>query len=252
MGLYYRGKRRFFFRTWRSIYSFIKWYLFRPKEWRHRTLKNRMNKLYTKKDLTKDYIPWAEASEMLKERNFKPFCSLETMEVRQMIFPLVTGTVPQGKGGAGSKSYMNVQDIKDELLRREMCAWKDYALYRKELYSRAKHRELRRSYKGNPTMFYLNKKYEPAVREKVMLHIGEKNYLLGTYNVKTLEKMDKIIQTILANKKYFLLESTDPDYIDPHDLHLLGRKITKANVETFDPIPFMMNLRRSVRHPSKT
>lgn len=217
MGFRYRKKIKHF-RSWKNTYHFIKWRIFRPQKWRFETLYNKINKKYLKSDLSKDYFNKADAKEILEEPNYHNFREFDRLRAVGAIKDITEDSVKAG--------YYSTEDIKDELLRRECTCWKDYALYRKELYARPRHKRLK-------------SKSLKVVKQKVVLVFDDKEYTLGKFNKKLIPKLKRIIKEIYAHKDLF--DPNNPNYISPNNLTYIGEKIKESNIDTIDPIQVLLD-----------
>ena len=201
------------FKSYKQAYGYIKWRLFRPAKWRFKCMHNLMNKQYMKEDLTKDYVPSKVAHNILYDPNIKHFRTLDSLQRRGQVNPLVS------RKGPGGDVYYSTEDIKEELLRRECACWKDYALYRKELYARPRHKKIRL-------------KNRQAKYEIIALILNGKEYTLGKYNSKMVPKLDRIIKDIYDHQEFF--NPDNPNGLSPFWLSYVGKKIKLPNVDTFD------------------
>ena len=224
MSWWWKKRKRntnWYFKSWRQVYHFIRWRLNRPKRWRFDMLYNRINKAYRKLDLSREYITAKEAEEVLQEPNYQPFRGFTRLKNTKIIRPL-RGT----PGDSSIRTYYPMEDIKDEILRRECVCWKDQAIYRKELYCQKRHKEMR-------------KRNNRARYERVVLVFGGKQYTLGKFEHKLVPKLDRIIKEIYAHKDMF--DPNNPNYISPNNLYYIGLKINSKNVDTLDPIQTLLD-----------
>lgn len=162
----------------------------------------------------------SEAKKILDQPNIHWFRSLITLENNDIIKSLVSST------GKGQIKYFSMDDIKDELLRRECACWKDYALYRKELYCRPKYRRA-------------HKRCLKAKIEKIVLKINGKEYTLGKFNTKLRPKLMRIIKEIYEHIDLF--DPNNPNYISPENICYIGDKITAKNIDEIDPIKTLLD-----------
>ena len=209
------------FKTYKQAYGFIKARIFRPAKWRFNRLYNLINKQYLKEDLTKDYISKEVANKILYDPSIRCFRSMQTLDIKGIVPTLLS------RRGNNGLTYYSTEDIKDELLRREIVCWKDYALYRKELYSTKKHRRKR------------------ARSESVK----EKQWTLGKYNSKWTPKLKRIIQEIYNHQEIF--DHENENYVSPIWLSTIGRKIHVKNLDSFDPIAELLKYKEQKKNLNK-
>lgn len=177
-------------------------------------------------DLNKDWMTRQDLKKIFLCPNIRHFKNLYTMVKNDWIEPMLDSK-------SGGTTYYRMKDIKEELLRRECACWKDYAIYRKELYSGKRHLDLRR------------KRYD---KQKVKIILNGKEVSIGTFNHKFVPKLKRIINDIYLNKELF--DPNREDGINPFYLYCLNSKITTKNVDTFDVIKELKKFQES-RKPKK-
>lgn len=174
---------------------------------------NRHNKLYTKANLDRDFITKAEARKFLDCPEIRYFCNVDTLIDNGMIRVLM-------KGEPGKRCILSMEDFKAEMLRRECACWKDYALYRKELYCKPRHLKMR---KRNAKERYT----------EVRLIIKGKSLRLGWFKNNLMPDIKRIVDEIYENIELFDSEC------DPLGIFVFGKKINARNIKTFNTVEML-------------
>ena len=207
------------FTNYRKVYGFIKAKLHRPIKWRFTRLEKIVNKEYLKEDLSQDFLPKSVVEKIMQEPNIRNFCCLRILENKGILKPALYAR------NLGNSAYYSTEDVKDELLRREMVCWKDAIMYKREFYS--KRSKLKRRLVTSR-----------AKHEKIVLVIDGKHWTLGKYNAKLTPKIKRIINEIYKHIEIF--DPGNENYVSPIWLSTVGRRINAANVDTFDIIAELM------------
>lgn len=174
---------------------------------------NRINKDYTKANLDRDYITKSEAKRFLHCPEIRYFRNLRTL--------IDNGIIRITKKGApGYSCILSMDDFKAEMLRRECACWKDYALYRKEIYCKPKHLKQRREFQKNNIT-------------EVRLIIKGKSLRLGWFRKDLLPHLKRIVNEIYENIHLFEGEC------DPLGLFVFGKKIHRNNIKTFNTVEML-------------
>ena len=151
---------------------------------------NRINKDYQKIDLSRDYVPMTDVSKYLYAPDIFGFTNAETL--------LRDGVLKKIKDNAKNERVMiDMKAFKAEMLRRECCCWKDYALYRKELYSKPRHQNMRRRNRA-----------EKYVEVRIILK--GRNIKVGKFNPQIMPQIDKMVKEIQNYEYLFEEELKNP------------------------------------------
>ena len=192
------------------------------------------NKSYYKNNiLAKDILQQSTVRQILYNPEIPCFYGLKTLQERKLLKPTIT----RGKGV--TVPYFSIEDVKDELLRREITCWKDDAIYNKELFSRKRYQKIKKRNKEN---------YKPIIQTVVLVLDGEE-WPLGKFKSTLVPKMSRIIKEIYQHKEIF--REGNENYISPVWLAVIGAKINARNVKTFDPVAELMKIREAKLHTRK-
>lgn len=139
----------------------------------------KLNKLYKQIDYSKDYIGLQDAIDILKDENIF-FLSLATLENKGLIT----------KFKAGKHVYIPTDEIEQEMLRRELCCYKDRQLF-----------ETEKNYKEYGKIIKYRSKF--TRKQKVWLRINGEKWFAGEYPEARMGKVKKVMQYFYKNKHLF-------------------------------------------------
>lgn len=174
-------KRKFDFRFKNSIHAitFIRKVLMRDPKLSRDYMYSKLNKLYKNVDYSKDYIGIQDATDILKDENLF-FLTLPFLEKRGLI----------SKFKAGRNVYIPIEEVEQEMLRREMCCYKDFQLYEVEKHNKEYNQIIKHRTK------YRRK-------QKVYLKINGQRWYAGEYAEGRMGKVKKVIKYFYSYKELF-------------------------------------------------
>lgn len=176
----------FKFKSAAHAYTYLFKTLHRKADDRSNSMHRKMNKLYKELDFTKSYIKKTDAVDILRDDN-KYFRSFNVMSKH--------GDIDTFK--VRHRAFVPLEDIEQEMLRRELCCYKDDFLYVKENKTRNYNKAIR----------YTRTKYE------VVIDILGKERSLGKFYRTQTTKLRKAIKILFKYQDLF--DENDREKIHP-------------------------------------
>lgn len=159
--------------------TFIRKVLMRDPKLSKDYMYKKLNKLYKNVDYSKDFIALQDATDILKDDNLF-FLTLPFLEKKGLIT----------KFKPGKYTYIPIEEIEQEMLRREMCCYKDSQLNVTETH-----------YKEYNQIIKLRTKYKK--KQKVYLKINGQKWFAGEYAIARMGKVKKIMEFFYGHKEIF-------------------------------------------------
>lgn len=176
----------FKFKSAAHAYTYLYKVLHRKSGDKSNAMYTKMNKLYKELDFTKSYIRKSDAAIILKDDN-RYFRSLDTM--------LKHGDIETHS--VRHRTFVPLEDIEQEMLRRELCAYKDNLLYAKEEKTR-NYKEARKNFRA---------------KDEVVIDILGKERSLGNFPRCHMKKVREAIKFLFKNQDIF--DENDEEKVHP-------------------------------------
>lgn len=169
----------FKFASFKHARTYIRRVLLRDTKLKGNSISTKLNKLYKQVDFTKDYITRRDIHDILKDDN-KGFLQLRALEKKGLISSIKTQ----------NRVFYSLKDLEQEMLRRELCAYKDTQLFCKEYHEKTPRarKKLKRYYKE---------------KEKVWMRINGQKWFAGIYPVYKAKKVERVIAWMYKHKELF-------------------------------------------------
>lgn len=199
----------FKFKSAAHAYTYLCKVLHRKSGDKSNSLYTKMNKLYKELDFTKSYIKKSDAAIILKDDN-RYFRGLNTM--------LKHGDIETFS--VRHRSFVPLEDIEQEMLRRELCAYKDNLLYAKE--------EKTRNYKEAKKNF--------RAKDEVVIDILGKERSLGKFHRIHMKKVREAIKFLYQNQHIFDErddEKVHPRYMRKFVTRFMNKHLDNGGIEKF-------------------
>lgn len=199
----------FKFKSAAHAYTYLYKVLYRKSGDKSNAMHNKMNKLYKELDFTKSYIKKSDAAIVLKDDN-RYFRSLDTM--------LKHGDIETFS--VRHRSFVPLEDIEQEMLRRELCAYKDNLLYAKEEKSR-NYKEARKSFRA---------------KDEVVIDILGKERSLGKFPRVHMKRVREAIKFLFKNQDIFDEndeEKVHPRYMRKFVTRFMNSRLCNGGIEKF-------------------
>lgn len=199
----------FKFKSAAHAYTYLYKVLHRKSGDKSNSMYNKMNKLYKELDFTKSYIRKSDAAVILKDDN-RYFRSLDTM--------LKHGDIETFS--VRHRAFVPLEDIEQEMLRRELCAYKDDLLYIKE----EKNRNYKEAIKNS------------RAKDEVVIDILGKERSLGKFPRIHMKKVREAIKFLFKNQDIFDekdREKVHPRYMRKLVTRFMNNRLGDDGIEKF-------------------
>lgn len=174
-----RKRGEYKFKNSKHAKAYIKGVYFHQMDEPSETLYGKLNKLYKNVDFTKGFIGMADAKEILKDDN-RYFPRFESLKKNDIIHPY------RPRGGS-CPSYIPLDELEQEMLRREMCCHKDDLIRQQEYQS--KNRKSRMAYERE--------------KDEIVVKLDGYDYNVGAYHPRMGKQIEKTVKLLYKYEDIF-------------------------------------------------